>query len=387
MTKAITPTEELMFVLDRAVSVKRGIGSVEEGAFVAWLCKRLPATMIDGAGNVHVDMRVFDKRGRTKHRTLFVSHTDTVTWGAPGPNQVKKDGPIWRGAGCTLGADDGAGVAVLSALIRSGKAAYYIFTRGEEAGGIGARYLANEMSDLLFEFDRAIAFDRKDVFSVITHQGWNGRCCSNVFAEALCTSMNDLGMMMMPDDGGVYTDTAEFVEIIPECTNISAGYNREHSKDESLDTEYLQLLTATAIALDWDALPTERDPEAREEPEWESAYPAATPTVGYKAAGKQLGAVQSIFNKAKKHPTKHDVRVSAADEEARRAERQAQLDQALDRWSRDDQDAADAYSKSARLLQADRGQDARNSMSDADPAFAWSDDGQNFYTGSGRKDN
>jgi len=33
----------------------------------------------------------------------------------------------------------------------------------------------------------------------------------------------------------VYTDTAEFTDIIPECTNRSVGYAREHTQEESLD--------------------------------------------------------------------------------------------------------------------------------------------------------
>lgn len=407
------PQELMMRVLRRALSLKRPTGSFEEGSLLLSLAfdvrsYRPNTTMfVDTAGNLHVDMRAFNKRSNTKNRTLFVAHVDTVHR-AGGPNVFDDSTTMWKAAGGQpLGADDGAGVAVLSALIRSGKAAYYIFTRGEEAGGIGSKHLAAEMPELLYEFDRAIAFDRKDVFSVITHQGWGGRCCSNKFAEALCTSMNDLGMMMMPDDGGVYTDTAEFVEIIPECTNISAGYYREHSKDEHLDTEYLQQLTAAATTLDWDALPTERDPDVYEALERESWYPPATPTVGYKAAAEQLSAVKDIFERARNNPTPHprgqagasaSMRMSASDETAsNRAEKQAELDAAWEWFApaardadeRDAEFAARRDAKTPRLLQADRDatQDALNSMSDDDPAFSWSDDGKNFYTGSGRKDN
>lgn len=394
-----TPAELQMRVLRRALSLKRPTGSIEEGTLLLSLAfdvrsyRPNTAMFVDTAGNLHVDMRAFNKRGNTKNRTLFVAHVDTVHY-VGGANVFDDTTPMWKAAGGQpLGADDGAGVSVLAALIRAGKAAYYIFTRGEESGGIGAKYLAREMYDVLEQFDRAIAFDRKDVFSVITHQGWNGRCCSDAFAEGLCTALNDQGLMMMPDDGGVYTDTAEFVEFIPECTNISAGYYREHSKEEHLDTEYLQQLTAAAIALDWDALPTERDPGAYEAPEWESAYPTVIPTVGYKAATEQLSTVQGIFEKAKKNPTLHDVRMSEGDKvAANRAEQQAELDAAWGRWDQDETDAElneRRRAKTPRLLQADRDatQDALNSTSDNDPAFAWSDDGKNFHTGSGRKDN
>jgi putative aminopeptidase FrvX len=56
-----------------------------------------------------------------------------------------------------LGADDGAGCAMLMHLIHSGVPAYYIFTVGEEKGGIGATWLAKHKPDLLKQFDRAKA--------------------------------------------------------------------------------------------------------------------------------------------------------------------------------------------------------------------------------------
>jgi hypothetical protein len=70
--------------------------------------------------------------------------------------------------------------------------------------------------------------------------------------------------MMLNDDTGVYTDTAEFTDIIPECTNISVGYAREHTQEESLDLVYYQNLAVSILSVDWDALPVERDPSVVE---------------------------------------------------------------------------------------------------------------------------
>jgi hypothetical protein len=67
-------------------------------------------------------------------------------------------------------------------------------------------------------------------------------------------------MMHLNDDTGVYTDTAEFVDYIPECTNISVGYDHEHSQQESLNIVYFQQLANAVVLVDWEALPTERDP-------------------------------------------------------------------------------------------------------------------------------
>jgi hypothetical protein len=65
-------------------------------------------------------------------------------------------------------------------------------------------------------------------------------------------------MMYLPDDSGVYTDTAEFVDIIPECTNISVGYAREHSEHESLDIQHFIALSEAVLNVRWDSLPISR---------------------------------------------------------------------------------------------------------------------------------
>ena len=243
--------------LARALSMKRPHNSEGTIRLTQWLEDRAPCgakIKRDAIGNLHIDTRKSDA-----NRTLFVAHVDTVHREA-GPNKIAKDATHWRADGAALGADDGAGVAMLMHLLHSGVPAYYIFTQGEECGGIGATWLADNWKDGLAKFDRAIAFDRRGIDSVITHQG-RGRCCSDAFAEALSDALNaDETLMYLPDDTGVYTDTAEFIEIIPECTNISVGYMHEHSDRESLDILHFAALAQRVVAIDWDALPTDRDP-------------------------------------------------------------------------------------------------------------------------------
>ena len=252
--------------LARALSIKRPHNTLGTSQFNAWLIDRIPEGMtptIDAAGNIHVDARVHDN-----NRTLFVAHVDTVHR-VVGANKIRKTKGVWYASGDPLGADDGAGCAMLMHLLCGGVPAYYIFTQGEECGGIGARHLAEHNKDLLAEFDRAIAFDRKGIDSVITHQGY-GRCCSDEFADALSDALSaDETLMYSPDDGGVYTDTAEFIDIIPECTNISVGYYSEHTANERLDVYHLQALAARCLAIDWDSLPSKRDPSVYES-KWDS---------------------------------------------------------------------------------------------------------------------
>ena len=251
-------------ILNTALSIKRPHGSQTNVKFTAWLREQLPlelnkAAFYDGAGNLHVD-----NRSKDSHKTLFVAHVDTVHR-AEGKNKIAKTKTHWRAKGDVLGADDGAGVALLMHLIHANVRGYYIFTQGEERGGVGARYLAEKMPDLLREFDRAVAFDRRGIDSVITHQGW-GRCCSDTFGSALADALMDGhdALMMLNDDTGVYTDTAEFTELIPECTNISVGYAREHTQEESLDLVYYQHLSAAVLSVAWDSLPVDRDPSVVE---------------------------------------------------------------------------------------------------------------------------
>lgn len=232
--------------------------SVEE--FTDWLSSHAPKKYAlhrsyDSAGNLHIDARV-----DPTSRTLFVAHVDTVHRDC-GPNKIRKTQGMWYADGACLGADDGAGCAILMHLLAASVPGYYIFTQGEERGGIGAKFLADHCPELLGEFDRAIAFDRRGIDSVITHQGW-GRCCSDDFASALSAELCADGVLMyLGDDTGVYTDTAEFTALIPECTNISVGYYNEHSDRETLDIHHFTALAAAVVKIKWDALPTVRDPK------------------------------------------------------------------------------------------------------------------------------
>lgn len=249
-------TKFAMTVLDKALTMRRPHNDAYTRKFCDWLCRLLPGNFVDPIGNIHVDLR-----SNPNHKTLFVAHVDTVHRRG-GKNRIVKIGNTWRASRAPLGADDGAGVAVLMHMIQHKVPGYYIFTQGEECGGIGSRWLADNRPDLLREFKRAVAFDRRSTYSVITHQGFGGRCASDKFGQALADALNAQGMLFMPDDTGVYTDTAEFTHLIAECTNLSVGYDMEHSEREMLDIRHFKDLCLAAVKINWDALPVERDPAA-----------------------------------------------------------------------------------------------------------------------------
>lgn len=254
------PQTALMKALLKATSMKRGHGSMTEAVFVAWLVRETRPTMIDAAGNIHCDRRM-----SSDHTTMFTAHTDSVHH-EEGYNPILVDGNFWRASeGSALGADDGAGIALMLHMMAAEVPGYYLFLRGEECGGLGSSWLAKEMPQAFKGVDRAIAFDRAGYSDVITHQR-SGRCCSDAFAIALADALtaDDLSTAYSPDSSGVFTDTDEFIHLVPECTNVSVGYKNQHGDREEQDVEFLNELADQLVLVAWDKLPTVRDPSARE---------------------------------------------------------------------------------------------------------------------------
>jgi hypothetical protein len=63
---------------------------------------------------------------------------------------------------------------------------------------------------------------------------------------------------MTLDPTGVFTDSASFMETIPECTNVSVGYFEEHTKNEHQNMTFLQKLADACLNVKWESLPTVR---------------------------------------------------------------------------------------------------------------------------------
>lgn len=207
------------------------------------------------------------------NKTCFTAHMDTASYGIPNRvNHVTTDteGHIVTTDGKTLlGADDKAGMTVLLKLAHAYHVpAHYILFVGEERGCIGSKDLAKR-ADSWMHFDRMISFDRKDYWDIITFQ-CGERCCSDTFAAELATQLNAVGLDLgwnfkykaSPD--GLYTDSASFTDLVPECTNISVGYFGAHGMKETQDTQFLDTLIKVAARVSWEALPTLRDPKVQE---------------------------------------------------------------------------------------------------------------------------
>lgn len=232
--------KELMDML----AYKRPAGSKTESMFISAYLDNMPGMLKDKAGNRIIKVG-------TDPDIMFSCHTDTVHSEA-GFTMPQSHKGIVSANGEILGADDCAGVWLMRKMIFAGKAGLYIFHRGEEIGGIGSRHIAENNKKLLKGIRAAIALDRMGDKDIITHMG--ERTCSLRFAESLA---NGLGIKTLkPCSGGVFTDTYNYVGVVPECSNISVGYARAHSRHETLDTEYLDKLLDALLNLKLDKLET-----------------------------------------------------------------------------------------------------------------------------------
>lgn len=189
--------------------------------------------------------------------TMFTSHLDTASFQKQRVGyRVGKDskGQIfaYTDGKSILGADDKAGVTIMLWMMKHKVPGIYYFFIGEERGMIGSGYLSDRFSEQthLKDVTKCISFDRRDYHSVITHQ-MGRQCCSPQFADSLISELNKNGMKVEQDPTGVYTDSASFVGLIPECTNISVGYFGEHSTSEKQNLNHLTLLCNACIKVNW----------------------------------------------------------------------------------------------------------------------------------------
>lgn len=250
-------------ILRKILSTSRPYGSTEDEDFVWWLQQYITNVLQQECVDLYSDdlthLAFYVCIGDSK--TMFSCHTDTATAYAGNQDITIRNGTI-RLANpkydMCLGADDGAGIYLMLEMIKSGVTGTYVFHRAEEVGCIGSMGIAQEHPDFLRRFDHAIAFDRQSTCSVITRQRF-GRCCSDEFAIALSRRLSTTSYELYPDPTGYVTDTAYYINYIPECTNISVGYHYQHTSEEKLNLKFLGSLMKIAIhQKTWDDLPVKR---------------------------------------------------------------------------------------------------------------------------------
>jgi hypothetical protein len=195
--------------------------------------------------------------------TVFTCHLDTAS---RSKNEIglieytkSSEDYIMTDGKSILGADDKAGVTVLMYMIANNVPGVYWFFIGEERGGLGSRYVSNHIEnyDFMKGKTKCVSFDRRNYFSVITQQ-MGVQCCSNEFGKELCDALSTNGLAFKLDPTGIFTDSASFIDQIPECTNISVGYFNEHTVQEFQNMTHLENLCKAAVSCDWKSLGVHR---------------------------------------------------------------------------------------------------------------------------------
>lgn len=188
-----------------------------------------------------------------KSKTMFTAHLDDASWGGSTEkvNHIFNGDMIETDGTTILGADDKAGVTILLYMIEHNIPGTYYFFLGEECGMVGSEGILKIKEDWFSaNFKRCISFDRKGYGSIISKQ-LGKKCCSDDFVESL---IKQYDIPHINDPGGIFTDSAAFIDIIPECTNISVGYFYEHSNYEKQDIKYLEKLAKSSLKVKWDEL-------------------------------------------------------------------------------------------------------------------------------------
>ena len=218
--------------------------------------------------------------------TIFTSHLDTCSSHFEKVNHHIGSRFISTDGKTILGADDKAGVTIMLYMIHKNIPGLYYFFLGEEVGGLGSSAVAG--SPFFMGYNKCVSFDRRGYNSIITDQFY-GNCCSDEFAKELASRLNkaNLSFNYRPDNTGVFTDSASFMDSIPECTNISVGYFNEHQCSEKQDIIFLTQLCEAVVKIDWDSLPVMRDPDV--------SYTKSNSDSNYISFGEVISATLTVW--------------------------------------------------------------------------------------------
>lgn len=206
---------------------------------------------VDGKGNVWATVG-------DKAKSLFTAHMDCIHNTTPVEWEIK-EGLMKLKVGCfqeALGSDDKAGIAILMHMIAHDVGGTYLFTVEEEVGCVGAKHAAESCPA---HIKQAICFDRKGKGSVITDMS-GGPSCSDAFSEGIIAGLLESNMVYVADPTGSTTDTNAFRHQTLNHTNISVGYENEHTQWEELDVAHFLELKDAVLKVDWEGLSEEERP-------------------------------------------------------------------------------------------------------------------------------
>jgi hypothetical protein len=225
-----------------------------EDLIIPFIKERVPNLTKDVVGNYYTVIG--------KSETLFTTHLDTYSTKRQLVNHII-DGEWVKTDGETiLGGDNKNGTTILLYMIENNIPGTYYFFIGEEpitSGGLyGSRNILRKNPEFFKKFKRAIAFDRKETSSIVIRQ-LARKCCSDEFSSFLVDEFTREGVPLRKDPKAYYTDTASFLDVIPEITNISAGGWGEHTLKEKTMISFVERIAKAAIKIKWEDSPVVRE--------------------------------------------------------------------------------------------------------------------------------
>lgn len=234
------------------LSYCRPAWSATEEEFIGRFIDPLGAEQ-DGYGNRII--RVGDRPN-----VMWSSHTDTVH-SREGRVPIHIDGNVarvspWSKASC-LGADCTTGVWLMMEMVRAKVPGLYVFHRAEEIGCLGSEHILYETPDLLADIDACIAFDRYGTRSIVSHQMME-RGCSLDFTQSVVKQLPGF----KADPNGSFTDSFTYFGLVSECTNLSVGYDHQHTRRETQNLSFAEQMRDWMVSFDTTSLVFERVPES-----------------------------------------------------------------------------------------------------------------------------
>ena len=191
---------------------------------------------VDRHGNLLDEKTYGTEHGPT---ILLNAHLDIVHELEPDRVILKENG-IWSSSKGILGADDRAGVAVLLYIAEhlihssfSGKVKF-IFTVQEEIGLVGAEKVDD---NFLWGTDAAIVVDRRGTGDIVTSCGGFFPFCDEQYGRFIEDLAKEKGFTGWKCTPGGSSDTGIWASHGIQSVNLSAGYQHEHTKNESLDVK------------------------------------------------------------------------------------------------------------------------------------------------------
>ena len=194
-------------------------------------------------------------------KVAFTAHTDTVHRIEGIQKLAIENSVVTSVTGSCLGADCTTGLWLMLGMIERGVEGVYIAHAAEEIGGLGSSSLVRDNPTWMDDLDFCISFDRFGTNSVITHQGGQ-RTASDAFVDSFIRATD---LQAYRSDGyGTYTDSMEYSDLVSECTNISVGYDHQHTSKENQDLTFAAMLLEKLCEADWTLLEAHRDPRVVE---------------------------------------------------------------------------------------------------------------------------